>query len=109
MAAKLLALAPQHESLRLLSAHVFHLARYDSSYDVRDRGRLLTSLLDTLSPSLFEIGKRGDEESPDEAPGTVSLRVEQIKMALFQGKDRVNETRQDVGQYDNQTRTTCSH
>lgn len=98
MAAKLLALAPQHEALRLLSAHVFHLARYDPSYDVRDRGRLLTSLLDNLSPSLFTTDETSDKQNPYSAPGTVSLRLEQIKMALFQGKDRVNETRQVIGE-----------
>jgi len=75
---------------------VFHLARYDPSYDVRDRGRLLTSLLDNLSPSLFTTSETGDGQSPDSASGTVSLRLEQIKMALFQGKDRVNETRRDI-------------
>lgn len=103
MASKLLALAPQHESLRLLSAHVFHLARYDSSYDIRDRGRLLTSLLGHLSPSLLTTGENGDEGSPDTAPGTVSLRLEQVKMALFQGKTRVNEPRQDLGERGSQT------
>lgn len=103
MAAKLLALAPHHEPLRLLSAHVFHLARYDSSYDIRDRGRLLTSLLHHLSPSLLTTGEKDDEESSDSAPGTVSLRLEQIKMALFQGKSRVNEPRQELGEYDSQT------
>ena len=99
MAAKLLALAPRHESLRLLSAHVFHLARCDSSYDIQDRGRLLTSLLVHLSPSLLTTDEKGDEESPDSAPGAVSLRLEQIKMALFQGKTRMNEARQDIGEY----------
>ena len=103
MAAKLLALAPQHESLRLLSAHVFHLARYDSSYDIRDHGRLLTNLLDHLFPSLLTTDEQGVEESPGSAPGTVSLRLEQIKMTLFQGKDPVTEPRQDLGEYDNQT------
>ena len=103
MAAKLLALAPQHESLRLLSAHVFHLARYDSSYDIRDRGRLLTNLLDHLFPSLLTTDEQGVEESPGSAPGTVSLRLEQIKMTLFQGKDPVTEPRQDLGEYDSQT------
>jgi len=108
LAAKLLALAPQHEALRLLSAHAFHLARYDPSYDVQDRGRLLTSLLDNLPSPLLTTDRTGDEQSPDSAPGTVSLRLEQIKMTLFQGKDRVNETRQDIGQYD-QTGVTCNH
>jgi AP-3 complex subunit beta len=109
LAAKLLALAPQHQSLRLLSAHVFQLARYDTSYDVRDRGRLLTSLLDHLSPSLLTTDEKGDDESPDLVPGTVSLRLEQIKMALFQGKKQVNETRQGIGEYDSQTRAIWSH
>jgi AP-3 complex subunit beta len=106
LAAKLFALAPKHESLRLLSAHVFHLARYDTSYDVRDRGRLLTSLLDNLAPSLFIAVQKDDEEGLDSAPGTVSLRSEQIQMTLFQGKDPVHETQQAIGENADQTGAT---
>ena len=83
---------------------MFHLARYDSSYDIRDRGRLLTSLLDHLFPSLLTTDEKGDEESPDSVSGTVSLRLEQIKMALFQGKNPVHEPRQDLGEFNSQTR-----
>lgn len=81
LAAKLLVLSPDSRPLRLLSRYVFSLARYDTNYDVRDRTRMLVSLLADLAPTLDD----GENEEKDEMGGVV-LRREQVKRVLFEGK-----------------------
>jgi AP-3 complex subunit beta len=86
LAAKLLVLSPHSQTLRLLTRYVFSLARYDVNYDVRDRTRMLVSLLAGLAPTLNEEG----EEEKDERGGVV-LRREQVKRVLFEGKAGIVE------------------
>lgn len=78
LAAKLLILSPADRTLVLLSQYVFSLARYDTSYDIRDRAKMITSLLSGVLPSLFS---RSQEER-----GGVVLRREQVLLVLFEGK-----------------------
>ncbi|KAI9253983.1 adaptin N terminal region-domain-containing protein [Phascolomyces articulosus] len=44
LSAKLICLNPEHPTLNTLNQYVFNLARYDPSYDVRDRARFLRAL-----------------------------------------------------------------
>lgn len=78
LAAKLLVLSPHHQTLTLLARYVFSLARYDSNYDVRDRGRMLASLL--VGSGAQIDGIQGEDR------GGVILRREQVKLVLFEGK-----------------------
>jgi len=84
LAAKLLVLSPTSQPLRLLSRYVFSLARYDANYDVRDRTRMLVSLLAGLAPTLDEDGEEGER-------GGVVLRREQVRRVLFEGKAGIVE------------------
>jgi AP-3 complex subunit beta len=84
LAAKLLVLSPSDRTLGLLCRYVFSLARYDLNYDVRDRGRMLTSLLSGISPNLT------DDESQEDQGGVI-LRREQVKLVLFEGKSDIVE------------------
>lgn len=86
LAAKLLVLSPASQPLRLLSRYVFSLARYDANYDVRDRTRMLVSLLIGLAPTL-----NGEENEEQEDRGGVVLRREQVKRVLFEGKTGIIE------------------
>ena len=81
LAAKLVALSPNDRHLELLSQFVFSLAKYDVDYDVRDRARMLTSLLSSLSQSVDK----------DEQRSGVVLRREQVKLVLFNGKGAIIE------------------
>lgn len=83
LAAKLLVLSPASQPLRLLSRYVFSLARYDANYDVRDRTRMLVSLLAGVAPTITD-------EEPEERGGVV-LRREQVKRVLFEGKSTIIE------------------
>jgi hypothetical protein len=76
--------------MRLLCRYIFSLARYDSNYDVRDRGRMLTSLLTGLSPSLTD-------DDPQEDQGGVVLRREQVRLVLFEGKADIVEVSECTG------------
>jgi AP-3 complex subunit beta len=78
LAAKLYVLSPADRTLGLLSQYVFTLARYDENYDIRDRGRMLSSLL-------AGVGLHVNGGSV-EGRGGVVLRREQIKLVLFEGK-----------------------
>lgn len=78
LAAKLLVLSPNDRTLALLSQYVFSLARYDTSYDVRDRAKMISSLLAGISPSLLN-GLQEDRSG-------VILRREQVRLVLFDGK-----------------------
>lgn len=83
LAAKLLVLSPASQPLRFLSRYVFSLARYDINYDVRDRTRMLVSLLSGVAPAVTD-------EEPEERGGVV-LRREQVKRVLFEGKSTTIE------------------
>ncbi|KIY44117.1 hypothetical protein FISHEDRAFT_67789 [Fistulina hepatica ATCC 64428] len=78
LAAKLFVVAPDNAVLGLLTTYVFSLARYDKDFDVRDRGRMLSTLI---------AGTVGSYES---RVGVV-LRREQVKVVLFDGKQAVVE------------------
>lgn len=83
LAAKLSVLSPNDQTLTLLSRYVFSLARYDTSYDVRDRAKMLSSLLAGISPSLLT--------ETQEDRGGVVLRREQVRLVLMEGKSGVVE------------------
>ncbi|KAI0346195.1 hypothetical protein BDW22DRAFT_1323138 [Trametopsis cervina] len=86
LAAKLLVLCPSDRTLGLLTRYVMSLARYDLNFDVRDRGRMLGSLLNGVTTLL-----RGDDEDISQDQGGVVLRREQVKHVLFEGKHGVVE------------------
>jgi AP-3 complex subunit beta len=71
----------------LLNRYVFLLARYDVNYDVRDRARVLSSLLLGVAPSILASY---DEIIPAEDRGGVVLRNEQVKVVLFNGKANIS-------------------
>ncbi|KIM40525.1 hypothetical protein M413DRAFT_72858 [Hebeloma cylindrosporum] len=83
LAAKLYVLSPADKTLGLLSQYVFTLARYDENYDIRDRGRMLSSLL-------AGVGLNVNGISAEERGGVV-LRREQVKLVLFEGKSGIVE------------------
>ncbi|KJA26226.1 hypothetical protein HYPSUDRAFT_198985 [Hypholoma sublateritium FD-334 SS-4] len=78
LAAKLFVLSPTDRTINLLCQYIFSLARYDKNYDVRDRGRMLSSLL-------VGVGLQISGPSAEERGGVV-LRKEQVKLVLFEGK-----------------------
>ncbi|KAF8954115.1 adaptin N terminal region-domain-containing protein [Flammula alnicola] len=80
LAAKLFVLSPGDRRINLLNEYVFSLARYDANYDVRDRGRMLSSLL-------AGVGLHVNGSSAEERGGVV-LRKEQVRLVLFEGKSR---------------------
>ena len=84
LAAKLFIMSPTDRTLGLLSRYIFSLARYDMNYDVRDRARMVTSLLVGVAPNSLVNG----DEQPEERSGVV-LRREQIRLVLFEGKSGV--------------------
>lgn len=77
LAAKLFVLSPTDRTINLLCQYVFSLARYDKNYDVRDRGRMLSSLLVGVG---LQISPSAEER------GGVVLRREQVRLILFEGK-----------------------
>ncbi|KAI9001544.1 adaptin N terminal region-domain-containing protein [Trametes punicea] len=81
LAAKLLVLCPADRTIALLNRYIFSLARYDLDYDVRDRGRMLSSLLSGVNANIY-----GENEEGHEDIGGVVLRREQVKVVLFDGK-----------------------
>ncbi|KAJ4488147.1 adaptin N terminal region-domain-containing protein [Lentinula aciculospora] len=86
LAAKLLVLCPADQTVGLLNQYVLSLARYDRNYDVRDRARVLSSLLAGVAPSALTSN---DLITPFEEKGGVVLRSEQVKVVLFDGKASV--------------------
>ncbi|PBK79829.1 hypothetical protein ARMGADRAFT_1021326 [Armillaria gallica] len=82
LAAKLFVLCPVDQTLGLLNQYIFLLARYDANYDVRDRARMLSSLLSGINSS---IPVTNSIDTPAEREGVV-LRREQVRMVLFEGK-----------------------
>ncbi|KAG5637426.1 hypothetical protein H0H81_004633 [Sphagnurus paluster] len=85
LAAKLFVLNPNDSTLTLLSQYIFSLARYDLNYDVRDRARMISSLLAGVAPGSLMNGVER------EARAGVILRREQVKLVLFEGKSGVVE------------------
>ncbi|KAJ3763734.1 adaptin N terminal region-domain-containing protein [Lentinula raphanica] len=86
LAAKLQVLNSTEQTLALLNRYVFSLARYDLNYDVRDRARMLSSLLAGLTSVSLDYD---DELTAAEERGGVVLRAEQVKVILFNGKANV--------------------
>ncbi|KAG6901132.1 hypothetical protein C0995_016713 [Termitomyces sp. Mi166 len=84
LAAKLFVLSPNDRILALLSQYVFNLARYDVSYDVRDRARMVSSLLAGITPVSLMNGAESERAG-------VVLRREQVKLVLFEGKSGIAE------------------
>jgi hypothetical protein len=74
-----MAFRPSDRKLTSLSQLVFTLARYDLDYDVRDRARMLSSLVTT--PTL--------PHDQSESRGGVVLRREQVQLVLYCGKSAV--------------------
>ncbi|KAJ7052497.1 adaptin N terminal region-domain-containing protein [Mycena amicta] len=91
LAAKLLVLCPTDERLSLVAGYVFSLAKYDLNYDVRDRTRMMVSLLSGLGLPEAVMAKDPTLESR----GGVILRREQARVILFQGKIAVVDTTDD--------------
>ncbi|KZT06124.1 uncharacterized protein LAESUDRAFT_813041 [Laetiporus sulphureus 93-53] len=85
LVAKLLVLSPTDRTLDLLSRYVFSLARYDLNFDVRDRARMLSSLLSGVNAAVAHDGESYED------PGGVTLRREQVRMVLFEGKLGLSE------------------
>ncbi|TFL04003.1 adaptin N terminal region-domain-containing protein [Pterulicium gracile] len=78
LAAKMLTARPKEDRTTLMCRHLFHLARYDASSDVRDRCRMLVSLLVGVAPGL-------SREDAASRRGVV-LRGEQVRLVLFSDK-----------------------
>ncbi|KIM27499.1 hypothetical protein M408DRAFT_24439 [Serendipita vermifera MAFF 305830] len=96
LAAKLILLAPESDIIGKLGLYCFNLARYDQDYDVRDRGRLLFTLLSDICPLLREgmptgADSKDSEEQGYQGQGVITLRREQIRMILLQGKEPSKE------------------
>lgn len=91
LAAKLFVLSPSDHTLGLLSRYVFSLARYDTNYDVRDRARMLTSLLSGITPTPLVNGAKSEDR------GGVVLRREQVRLVLMDGKSGIAEDDFDQG------------
>ncbi|KAJ7219906.1 adaptin N terminal region-domain-containing protein [Mycena pura] len=91
LAAKLLVLCPTDQTLSLIGGYVFSLAKYDLNYDVRDRARMMISLLSGIGLSEAVVPK--DLKQDDR--GSVVLRREQVRVVLFEGKFGVVDTQND--------------
>ncbi|KAJ3717651.1 adaptin N terminal region-domain-containing protein [Lentinula guzmanii] len=98
LAAKLLVLSPADQTLALLNRYVFSLARYDLNFDVRDRARMLSSLLAGITSTSLTSD---DGTTPLEERGGVVLRSEQVKVILFNGK--TNTTNNERTEHSNMT------
>ncbi|QRV89576.1 AP-3 complex subunit beta-2 [Ceratobasidium sp. AG-Ba] len=88
LAAKLLTLNPEAQILQKLTSYIFSLARWDASYDVRDRGRWLGGLVRGYLKAEEKEGENGEEDETDREAGVI-LRPEQVRVVLFEGKSGV--------------------
>uniref|UniRef100_A0A183ALE6 Adaptin_N domain-containing protein n=1 Tax=Echinostoma caproni TaxID=27848 RepID=A0A183ALE6_9TREM len=97
LAAKLAIVNPKQT--HLLAQYVFTLARYDQSYDIRDRSRLLRALIFPQSIQENNVGEAGATMEPPESkpfvPGYLAKHARKICLAVkpapvlqFQSKDR---------------------
>ena len=100
LTARVLVLSPSTGRLHLLARYLFSLARYDASYDIRDRARLLYALLRGIraeyKASKESAGLNGDiedEDDDEEDMSGVVLRREQVKVILF---SKASGTAEDV-------------
>lgn len=93
LAAKIHVLASDNVVIGLLTRYVFSLARYDNSYDVRDRARFLGALLIGVTPNLHPQNGNGEvNDNGDTADqGGVVLRKEQVRVVLLEGKLSVQD------------------
>lgn len=93
LAAKIHLLASDNVVIGLLTRYVFSLARYDSSYDVRDRARFLGALLIGVAPNLHPQNGNGEVNDNGDAAdqGGVVLRKEQVRVVLLEGKLTVQD------------------
>ncbi|KAG6812288.1 hypothetical protein H0H92_003597 [Tricholoma furcatifolium] len=89
LAAKLFVLSSNDRVLALLSQYVFSLARYDLNYDVRDRARMISSLVAGVIPASLMNGEEREQRTG------VVLRREQVKLVLFEGKSGTVEDQFD--------------
>ncbi|KAI0073677.1 hypothetical protein K474DRAFT_170602 [Panus rudis PR-1116 ss-1] len=92
LAAKLLVLSPSDRTLGLLSRYVLSLARYDLNFDVRDRARMVGSLLAGVTSSSLNLNTSNEGDGygyEEQERGGVVLRREQVKMVLFEGKSEI--------------------
>lgn len=62
LASKLVLLAPDHDRIGKIGQYCFQLAKCDEDYDVRDRGRMLSSLLADICPILKEQTPMDEED-----------------------------------------------
>jgi AP-3 complex subunit beta len=101
LAAKLLALAPENDIIGKMVLYCFNLARYDDNYDLRDRARMLQTLLSDICPLLktgsSQSAYNEDAEESTHTPGTITLRKEQIQLILLQGKEASKEEPDPIG------------
>jgi len=98
LAAKLLVLSPVDKIITALVKHVFALARYDTNYDVRDRGRVLQALMAGVAPGLKAASATSWEDvDTARSQGGVVLRREQVRVVLFEGKSNIVEQEETIG------------
>lgn len=91
LSAKLLSLSPETDVIGKMTLYCLNLARFDEDYDVRDRGRMLSTLLSDISPVLrsemMQSNGVAEEDGSEEAGrGVITLRAPQVQMILFRGK-----------------------
>lgn len=101
LGAKLLVLCPSDRTLILLNRYILALARYDLNFDVRDRARMVGSLLIGVTPSLHD-----DDNEREDQRGVV-LRREQVRLVLFEGKAGVLKGEERFGVF--VSMLTCGH
>ncbi|CAE6456436.1 unnamed protein product [Rhizoctonia solani] len=85
LAAKLVTLNPHSAVLQKLGSYVLALARWDTSYDVRDRARWIGGLVRGFLKVDENQEGEGDEDRTEAESGVV-LRPEQVRVVLFEGK-----------------------
>lgn len=97
-------LTPYLRELSLLFTYLTTLARYDATYEVRDRARFLRGLLSSAGVGVMTEGARVELEEEDfrrgvaaeEQGGTVpqaqgGLTAQQVRKILFDGKNTLCE------------------
>ncbi|CAE6426865.1 unnamed protein product [Rhizoctonia solani] len=85
LAVKLITLNPHAPILQKLASYVLALARWDTSYDVRDRARWMSGLVRGFLKMEESQEEDGDENRMESESGVV-LRPEQVRIVLFEGK-----------------------
>ncbi|EUC64965.1 adaptin amino-terminal region protein [Rhizoctonia solani AG-3 Rhs1AP] len=85
LAAKLITLNPHSTILQKLASYVLALAKWDTSYDVRDRARWISGLVRGFL-KVDETQEGQEDEEKTEGESGVVLRPEQVRVVLFEGK-----------------------